>query len=247
MSGKQLALVDAHCHIDLFGDPQQVVEETESHRVYTIAVTNAPSVYTYTESITRDLKYIRAAVGLHPELVNTRKHELSQMWQILERTRYVGEIGLDYRIADESDRQTQMQVLVQILDQCAGYGNKVLTVHSRRAAGDVISAIDVNFPGKVILHWYSGSVKELNRAVHYGFYFSVNSAMVKSKKGRDTIQRIPRERLLTETDGPFIKIVGEPARPRHVLQTIEALSSLWGITRGETQRQLISNFRDILC
>lgn len=246
MSVKLLALVDTHCHIDLFKNPQALVEETETHRVYTIAVTNTPSVYAYTESITKGLEYVRAAVGLHPELVIARRHELSQMWEILERTRYVGEIGLDYQTTDELNRQTQAKVFEQILEHCAEYGNKILTIHSRRATADVIGAIGADYPGKIILHWYSGSITELKRAVGYGFYFSINSAMVNSKKGRNLIIKIPRDRILTETDGPFIKISGEPARPVLVSQTVEGLSKLWDTSYEKTCGQMIYNFQHLL-
>jgi TatD DNase family protein len=246
MSVKDLALVDVHCHIDLFEDPHSVAEEAESRHIYTIAVTNTPSVYAYTESMVEGLSYVRPAVGLHPELAATRKHELSQMWQILKRTRYVGEIGLDYQTTDESDRQAQVKVLEQVLACCAEYGNKVLTVHSRRAAGDVISVIGKDYPGKIILHWYSGSIRELKRALNYGFYFSVNSAMVKSKRGRNLISKIPRDRLLTETDGPFIRISGELANPRHVSQVLEGLGEIWSIGFDEARGQVLGNFRDLL-
>lgn len=246
MSVKDLSLVDAHCHIDLFENPHSVAEEAESCHIYTIAVTNTPSVYAYTESMVEGLSYIRSAVGLHPELAVTRKHELSQMWQILKRTRYVGEIGLDYQTTDESDRRVQVKVLEQILACCAEYGNKVLTVHSRRAAEDLISVIGKDYPGKTILHWYSGSIRELKRALNYGFYFSVNSAMVKSKRGRNLISKIPRDRLLTETDGPFIRISGELANPRHVSQVLKGLGEIWSIGFDEARGQVLGNFRNLL-
>jgi len=246
MSVKELAFVDVHCHIDLFENPHSVAEEAESRHIYTIAVTNAPSVYAYTESMAEGLTYVRPAVGLHPELAATRKHELSQMWQILERTRYVGEIGLDYQTTDESDRQAQVKVFEQILACCAEYGNKILTVHSRRAAEDVVSVIGKDYPGRIILHWYSGSIRELKRALSYGFHFSVNSAMIKSKKGRILTSKIPKDRLLTETDGPFIRISGEPAEPWHVSQIIESLSEIWSIGFDEARGQVLRNFRDLL-
>lgn len=239
-------LVDSHCHIDLFPEPMKLIEEAETKRVYTIAVTNTPSVFPYTESFAKGTRYVRAAVGLHPELVVSRRQELPQMWDFLKRTRYVGEIGLDYQTQDEANRRLQREVFEQILRQCADYGNKVLTIHSRRAAADVISMVGSNFTGKVVLHWYSGSLRDLLRAIDYGFYFSVNTAMVKSQKGQRLILEIPQNRLLTETDGPFIKIGGVPCSPSTVITTITNMSPLLNSSPTQLQTYILKNFRDLL-
>jgi TatD DNase family protein len=85
-----------------------------------------------------------------------------------------------------------------------------LTVHSRRAEKEVIDTIGSNYPCKTILHWYSGSIKELERAIDFGFYFSVNMAMLKSENGKKIIQVIPDDKILTETDAPFITEIDSP-------------------------------------
>lgn len=239
-------LVDVHCHIDLFEKPEKVAAEANSFQVNTIAVTNAPSVYFFTESMGHRLDYIHAAVGIHPELVSSRKGELREMWRILERTRFVGEVGLDYRVEDVSERRDQMDAFESILDQCATYKNKILTVHSRRAARDAVSAIGPDYPGKVILHWYSGGVRDLSRAIEYGCYFSVNLTMVRSKKGQDLVTRMPRERVLTETDGPFLKVGGEIATPAHVVQVTRDLARVWELSFEEARKQVSRNFRKLL-
>jgi TatD DNase family protein len=246
MENKQMAFVDAHCHIDLFQEPANAIEVAETHCTYTIAVTNAPSVYAYTESITTGLHYVRPAIGLHPELAAARRHELPQMWRFLKTTRYVGEIGLDYKTRDESDRQIQLSVFEQILDRCAQSGNKILTIHSRYAAQDTIDAIGPSFPGRVILHWYTGTVRDLERAVDYGFYFSINPAMIKSKRGCSLIARMPRDRILTETDGPFVKVSGEPATAKHIPSLVNGLSKLWSTGYDEAQSQVMNNLRSLL-
>lgn len=239
-------LIDTHCHIDLYHDPEAVLAETESNQIYTIAVTNTPSVYPQTQALCRDLRYVRPAIGLHPELAAARHQELPQMWQYLPGTRYVGEIGLDHTTKDQSDRAVQKRVFQEILERCAKYGDKVLTVHSRRAVSDVISAIGKEYPGTIILHWYSGAVKELSRAVEYGFYFSVNISMLRSENGRKLVANMPRQRVLTETDGPFVTLSGEPTRPIHLSRTIEMLAVLWATGLNETRKQITDNFRELL-
>jgi TatD DNase family protein len=242
----QVPFVDTHCHIDLYPDPKAVIEQAIQHRVYTIAVTNAPSVFFHSEKLAADSHYVRAAVGLHPELVQTHAHELPSMWPLLEQTRYIGEVGLDYTTPDKALREKQRNIFFAILDRCAKHGNKILTVHSRRASSDVISAFGTNYPGRFILHWFSGSSAEVDRAAKHGAYFSINPAMLGSKKGRALIERMPRERVLTESDGPFVTAGEEPAGPLHAQLTIEALASHWKLEPGEAAATIFRNFKFLL-
>jgi len=239
------AFVDAHCHIDLYPLPQQVIEQAESEHIYTIAVTNAPSVFEHTASLVADSKYVRPAIGLHPELVHSHKHELEAFHTHLSKTRYVGEIGLDYTTSDEEVRSAQRHVLSTIAGWVSEHGNKVLTVHSRRATRDAISILD-GIKSQVILHWFSGTKKELERAIGCGFFFSVNSAMLLSENGRGLVLRMPRERVLTETDGPFVQDGRSPATPTTVKATVRALANLWGLSVGEVQTATLDNFRAVL-
>ncbi len=89
-------LFDTHCHLDLYPDYAALINEIEQEQIYTIAVTNAPSVFRQCATLTRKCKYIRAALGLHPELVMQRFRELDMMIEMLSETRYIGEVGLDY-------------------------------------------------------------------------------------------------------------------------------------------------------
>lgn len=238
--------VDAHCHVDLYKDPAGVVAEAEAAGVYTIAVTNAPSVFRHTAALAKGSRYVRAAVGLHPELVHSHGRQVEQMPPLLSETRYVGEIGLDYTTKDTAVRRSQREVLGKILSWCAGYKNKVLTLHSRRAAADTIEAVGPDYPGGVIMHWFSGSAGELERAARYGMYFSVNTAMVGSHKGQALISRMPVDRVITETDGPFVKNGADPATPRNTQLVIEGLAKLWRVSPDEAKETVFANFRRLL-
>ncbi len=236
-----MELLDAHCHVDLFPDPAAIVRTATERRIHTIAVTNAPSVFEHTERLANGTDYVHAAVGLHPELIPTHGQEVTRMWPLLERTRFVGEIGLDYSTNDEGLRARQRAVFSEILGKCAAYGDKTITVHSRRAASDTIAAIGDHFPGRVILHWFSGSLRELDRAIQCGLYFSVNPAMVQSSKGRDLIKSMPKDRVLTESDGPFIKAGAQPADPVSTSSVVTFLSTLWRIPEAEVARTVLKN------
>lgn len=240
-------LVDAHCHVDLFGkDEATIVEEIERRRVHTIAVTNAPSVYFHTRDLARGRKYVHPAIGLHPELVESHGHELSRMWQHIAETRFVGEIGLDYVTTDQEARRRQRDVFSQILARCADHGDKLLTVHSRRAASDVVAAVGDGFPGAIILHWFSGTARELERAASFGCWFSVNPAMFRSKSGTELVRGMPGDRVLTETDGPFVKTDGRPCRPSDCEEALRGLSKTWAVSLRDATNRVAENFQRAL-
>lgn len=239
-------LVDAHCHIDLYPRPLGVLRQAELGKVYTIAVTNAPSVFHFTLDLTRESKYVRPALGLHPQLVYMKKHEVLLMHELLKETRYIGEIGLDYSAKQKEDEKEQRAVFSSILEMCSEYPGKILSVHSRNAASDVIEAIGLGFPGKVILHWFSGTTKELERAISYGMFFSVNHSMLSSKKGENLVRRIPPERIITETDGPFTKVAGKPSIPMDVIQAVQRLAGIWQFSQEESRARVFKTFKNIL-
>jgi TatD DNase family protein len=245
-SDRHLAVVDAHCHIDLYDDPAGVVREAESLGIRTIAVTNAPSVYHFTKKITAGLKYVRPAAGLHPELVHSHGHELPQLLPLLEETRYVGEIGLDYVTTDETIRSRQREVFAAIVERCAMLGGKVLTIHSRRAAAEVIAIVGPSFPGRAILHWFSGTVEQLETAAAAGFYFSVNTSMMASKNGESLVRSMPVDKVLTETDGPFVRLGKRPATPADTASVVVALARVWGIDPSEAKQRVAESLRSLV-
>jgi len=239
-------LIDAHCHVDLYPDFVDLIEETERAQVYTIAVTNTPSVFRPCVSLTQGKRFIRTALGLHPQLVGRRHRELDLMLDMLHETRYIGEVGLDFETRDPQERALQQKVFAAILERCAAFPDKVLTVHSRRAAADVIDHIGESYPCKVILHWFSGSLRELEKAIACGFYFSVNPAMISSAKGRQIVSAVPHDKVLTESDGPFVKVDNRPARPRDVELVVRGLADLYNMTASQVASMLHNNFRVIL-
>lgn len=238
--------VDAHFHFDLFKDPAQLIAEIERLQVQTIAVTNAPSVFHHTFAVSRSTRYLIPAVGLHPELIATHARELDAMWPLLEQTRFVGEIGLDYVTSDHANRAAQREVFSRIVERCSTYGDKILSIHSRRSAADVISTIGERYPGRIILHWFSGSRRELERAIASGFYFSVGPAMVRSKTGGLLLSTMPKDRVLTETDGPFVQTSGRPARPGDVASVLETIAEHWNVSIAEAKATVARNFATLV-
>ncbi|MFZ6019515.1 MAG: TatD family hydrolase, partial [Chloroflexota bacterium] len=156
------------------------------------------------------------------------------------------EIGLDYSSTDQSERKVQREVFSQIIQHCFDISNKVLTIHSRRSAVDVISIVGNSFPGKIIMHWFTGTQSQAERAVLNGYYFSFNSSMLNSRNGQLLAKIIPREKILTETDGPFITIDDEPVRPGYIPQTVSKMAELLNVEKDELQKKIFENFQTLV-
>jgi TatD DNase family protein len=164
------------------------------------------------------------------------------MFEMLGETRYIGEVGLDFITKDQRDRTLQTRVFSSILERCASSKDKVFTIHSRHAAAEVVSLVGEGYPGTMILHWFSGTLKVLDKAVSHGFYFSINPSMLATIKGVQLIAAMPRDRILTESDGPFTTTDGRPTRPRDVEHVISGLAGLWKTDKREVAEKLYTNF-----
>ncbi len=195
-------LYDTHFHLDLQKDRSAAIREIEDNQIYTIAVTNLPDLYKKEVSAINS-KYIRIALGFHPELVYEYKKQIPLMWELLPEARFVGEVGLD--LVDKSHRKEQMGFFGDLVERCKYDNNKIISIHSRGAVSDVLDIIGNGFHFKPILHWFTGTKEQLNRAVDAGFWFSVNSAMLRTKRFVDFLSIVPASRILLETDSPFVK------------------------------------------
>ncbi len=237
-------MIDFHCHVDLFPSPELAAEEIDRAGSYVLSVTNTPKAFPKTAQIAKGRKRIRTALGLHPQLVAERHGEVSLFRRLLGETRYVGEVGIDGGDEHAKHLDLQREVFDDILDACARIGGRVLSIHSRHASGEVIEALDRHRDaGIAILHWFTGSLTHADKAVGMGAWFSVGLPMLRSKRASSFIKRIPRDRILTETDAPFASTPGEHYPTAAMAETLTELSRLWDCDEIETRRQLQGNLR----
>lgn len=239
-------LVDFHCHLDLYQEPGAFASARDS-KAYVLSVTTTPSAWRGTLARSGDCRRIRTALGLHPQLAHVREPECGLFEELLSQARYVGEIGLDGSDEYRMHFGSQMRVLERILRACSRVGGRVLSVHSRGASAEVLDVLERHSnAGVAVLHWFTGTKSELRRAVDLGCWFSVGPAMLATKRGRELATQIPRNRLLTETDGPFAKVGGQPLQPAHVGQAVEGLSKVWRTDTESVQEGVLGNLRELL-
>lgn len=237
-------LIDFHCHLDLYPNHAAAVREADSAGVFTLAVTTTPKAWTRNHELTRDTRHVRAALGLHPQLVSSRADEIALWETLLPQTRYVGEVGLDAGPRFYKSLDLQKDIFARVLRACAKAGGKIITVHSVRAAKAVLDHVEEHLPqrtNRVVLHWFTGTKSEAARALDMGCYFSINGTMLNSEKATALIRALPLDRMLTETDGPFTEVTGRPSRPADVADTIKLLADLLEVPATSLARQMKEN------
>lgn len=239
-------MIDAHCHIDLYKSPYTVANENEEKGISTIAVTNLPSHFALGYSHLKKFKYIRVALGLHPLYAD--KHTPTEMKKFIEyakTTSYIGEIGLDFSREGITTKTKQLQSLRHVLSHISDRP-RFITLHSRRAESTVLQMLKEFSIKGAVFHWYSGPLSLLKEIVEEGHYFSINPAMIESTNGCKIIAKIPRDRMLTETDGPFIKIEGKIITSHDISLVLKYLSNLWECSYEDAEFQVKNNFNKII-
>jgi TatD DNase family protein len=233
-------LIDTHCHLHHYSDPEISMKLTNQAGIKTHMVTVRPDEFLQWQDIRNSFQFITPCLGLFPLYVDESEEQLQQFFTLLKKTRFIGEVGLDYT-ADELHRTLQRKFLQKLISNCHELGDRILSVHSRRSAEDIFKIIGESFNGKVIMHWYSGSI-ELAQNAPDNFYFSINTAMLKSRNGKELINHLKPEQILTETDGPYIKINDQPALPSDIKNVIQSLSLKWHCSLEECLNIIQQNY-----
>lgn len=223
-------IVDTHCHFDMMPHPEAYIRQKEQMGNIVIGMTNLPSHFQMGQLHLKGYRHIRLALGLHPLKAVEGKAQLALFRKLVGQTSYIGEIGLDFSREGVATKDEQLEVLRDVLSAIRGK-KKVVSVHSRKAEKDLLELLCEYEIESVIFHWYSGPVNLIPTILEQGYYFSVNEAMCLSKNGRAIIEKIPQDRLLTETDAPY-----------NENQDIKAVLSYLNLT----EKEVYNNFRMLL-
>src|SRR6266481_1014966 len=241
--------VDFHCYIDLYPDPAAMIATCERNRIVTLAVTTTPKAWLQNSRWTTESLYVYPAVGLHPELVAERYRELPELEEYMKESRLVGEVGLDGSPQHRKSWSMQEEVFVRTLTGAQRLGGRVVSIHSRRAASEVVKCIEEHTtPDRVlpILHWFSGSIADARKGIDLGCYFSINHRSLDNEAGMALIRSLPEDRLLTATDAPFTSIGDRQAEPADVIAMVERLAAVRDVPVPEMTRLIMINAQRVL-
>ncbi|CUS37831.1 Qat anti-phage system TatD family nuclease QatD [Candidatus Nitrospira nitrificans] len=240
-------MIDFHCHLDLYPNPLAVRDECITRGLYVLSITTTPSAWKGTSALAEKSQWIQTGLGLHPQIAHERKSELVLFDELLPGTPYVGEIGLDGGPEYRRYWNDQTMVFDHVLNVCREAGGRVMSIHSRHASKAVIDRLEgCPDAGTPVLHWFSGSLRDLDRAVGLGCWFSVGPAMLRTRKGRDLTAKMPRERVLTESDGPFATAHGRSLWPWEVSDAVSQLAEIWSASQEDVEKTVWKNLQTLL-
>ena len=234
-----MPLVDSHCHLQdsaFDADRAEVLARALETLDWLVLIGDDLPTSRAALDLTRPRVY--ASVGIHPyhaDVVDTQAlealRELAQSPYVIA----VGEIGLDYFKHNDTPRGIQQTAFQQQLDLAASLELPVV-IHNRDSDEDLSAILDArhaHLPGGV-MHCFAGSTDFVERALSWGFYisFAGNVTFPKAEQLRIAAQAVPLDRLLVETDAPYLApqpVRGKRCEPAFVNHTAEALARLRGI------------------
>ena len=243
-------LVDTHCHLDMLEDLDGALERMRAvgvERAVTIGVDRASSEWAARAARTH--ADVWATVGLHPHDAKDQSEAVMKMLEHLaateERVVGVGEAGLDYHY-DNSPREQQRAVFAEQVAMAKRVG-KALVIHTREAWDDTFEILAAaGPPDRIVFHCFSGGPAEATRALDAGATLSFAGVVTFKNAGdlREAARITPLDRLVVETDSPFLTPVpnrGRPNEPAYVSHVAEAIATVKGVPVEELARATSEN------
>jgi TatD DNase family protein len=256
-------LIDSHCHLageEFAADLEAVIaraREAGLERVLTILSAGDEKEKAQASLVAALWPESRFAVGVHPQSANDfagnppgAADRVRAQLAATPAARAIGEIGLDYHY-DFSPPDVQQQVFRSQV-RLARELRRPVVIHTREADDDTIDILREDGGGEVqgVLHCFTGGPSLARAGLDLGFYVSLAGIITfpKASALRETVRAVPVERLLTETDSPFLAPVphrGTRNEPAHVTRVAEALGVLHGLSGEELGRRAASNFHTL--
>jgi TatD DNase family protein len=256
-------MIDSHCHLadEVFApELDQVVrraKEAGVDRVLTILAAGDEQEAAQAERLVGLWPESRVTVGVHPHTAHAfaeaPEHAADIVRHQIEGTSYargVGEIGLDYHY-DFSPRDVQQAVFRAQVRVALALSQPVV-IHTREADDDTLEVLRDEGRGALrgVLHCFTGGPALARAGLDLGFYISLAGIVTfpKATELRDTARLIPLDRLLVETDSPFLAPVphrGKRNEPAYVRQVVEALAALYGTSAAALAEQTAVNFHTL--
>lgn len=245
--------VDSHCHLDrLKQSPESLVETLNFARTrgveHFLCVCVSVNDYDSMLETVKDFNDVSVSCGVHP----LHQDEACSYDELLEKaSRHevvaIGETGLDYFYSPES-KDVQLQSFIDHI-KVANETKKPLIIHTRDAREDTIELLKAHKAPhtKGVLHCFTESLEMAEAAMELDFYISISGIVTfnSAQELREVVKAIPLERLLIETDSPWLAPVphrGKQNQPGYVVEVAEFIAELKGITVAELARITTENF-----
>lgn len=251
-----MRFIDSHCHLDseqFDGDREAVIERALAagvERMVAIGTGNGPPDLEAGIRLADRHPAFYATVGVHPHDGAKATPEIySRLAELLAHPKVValGEIGLDYHY-DFSPREVQRAAFIEQM-RIARDASKPIVIHTREAWDDTMALLREHWEPRLggIMHCFSGGVGEAQASLDLGFYLSFGGILTfpKSAQIQEAARAVPRERMLIETDAPYLAPVprrGKRNEPAFVVETARKLAELRGESVESVAQATSENF-----
>jgi TatD DNase family protein len=251
-------LIDSHCHLDdkqFDPDRDEVIaraREAGVERMMAIGTGDGPPDLEAALRLARRHDFIYATVGVHPhDAAKATPETFAALEALAADTKVlaIGEIGLDYHY-DFSPRNVQREVFVEQL-KLAGRAGKPIVIHTREAWDDTLLVLREHWSGGGIIHCFSGGPGEARQALDLGFHLSFGGVLTfpKADALREAARLGPEDRLLVETDAPYLAPVpkrGKRNEPAFMLETARRLAEVRGVAPERIAEVTTENFARLM-
>ena len=251
-------LIDSHCHLDdkqFDPDRDAVIQralEAGVERMMAIGTGDGPPDLEAALRLARRHDFIYATVGVHPhDAAKATPETFAALEALATDTKVlaIGEIGLDYHY-DFSPRNVQREVFVEQL-KLAGRAGKPIVIHTREAWDDTLLVLREHWSGGGIIHCFSGGPGEARQALDLGFHLSFGGVLTfpKADALREAARLGPEDRLLVETDAPYLAPVpkrGKRNEPAFMLETARRLAEVRGVAPERIAEVTTENFARLM-
>jgi TatD DNase family protein len=253
-----MKLIDSHCHLDSaqFNDDREAVIERALvagvETMVAIGSGDGPPDLEAGIRLADRYPFIYATIGVHPhDAANATAETYQRLSELTAHAKVVavGEIGLDFHY-DHSPRDVQRDVFVEQM-RIARDARKPIVIHTRSAWEDTITLLREHWASSGlggIIHCFSEGPREAEQALAIGFHISFAGIVTfpKATAIQEAARITPSDRLLIETDAPFLAPVpkrGKRNEPAYVVETASKLAELRGVTADEIARTTADNWR----
>ena len=249
-------IVDSHCHLDfpsLYNQLDDVVKRAEYNQVkYLLTICTTLESFEKIKLIIEKYKNIYGTFGIHPH--ESRKYtKVDSKFIFNLKRKYnkiigIGETGLDFYY-NHSDKKIQKKSFLDHIS-AASQLNIPVIVHSRNAETDtyeILKSEKKNSNLKVLIHCFAGTKDFAKKLIDINCYISVSGIITfkNSTELTETITSIPMEKLLVETDSPYLApepFRGKSNEPSYIIHTVEKLSKIKNISKDEVMKNTSDNF-----
>ena len=239
-------LIDTHCHLDFPDfdpDRDDVIERSRENGIdYIVNIGSSLKSSQNSVELAQKYEFIYATVGIHPheaDNVTEKDKEIIRDLAKLPKVVAIGEIGLDYyrNFSLAQNQKPLFSHLAVLAKEC----NLPLVIHCRQAEEDTLEILKSLMPLKAVVHCFSGSESFLKQCLDSGFLvsFTCNITYTKAQNLRDLIKIIPLEKMLLETDAPYLSPEGLRGRrnePLNVKYAADEIANIKQIAVEEVAR-----------